>query len=117
MDFSISKRAEDLRERAREFVKREVMPLEPRLSVQGSKHWIYCEVNAIEWAVGKDMFQFVQRAFFIADPHLQYRPIITEPLPQYLSGRIVQPGARQAFNSTLAVGAHPPPLHVQAGIG
>ena len=32
MDFSISKRAEDLRNRAREFVRREVMPLEPRLS-------------------------------------------------------------------------------------
>jgi acyl-CoA dehydrogenase len=32
MDFSISKRAEDLRARAREFVRREVMPLEPRLS-------------------------------------------------------------------------------------
>ena len=32
MDFSISKRAEELRERARQFVRREVMPLEPRLS-------------------------------------------------------------------------------------
>jgi acyl-CoA dehydrogenase len=32
MDFSISKRAEDLKNRAREFVRREVMPLEPRLS-------------------------------------------------------------------------------------
>jgi len=32
MDFSISKRAEDLRNRAREFVRREVMPLEPRIS-------------------------------------------------------------------------------------
>ena len=32
MDFSISKRAEDLRTRAREFVRREVMPLEPGLS-------------------------------------------------------------------------------------
>jgi len=32
MDFSISKRAQDLRERAREFIRRQVMPLEPRLS-------------------------------------------------------------------------------------
>ena len=32
MDFSISKRAQDLKERARDFVRREVMPLEPRLS-------------------------------------------------------------------------------------
>jgi acyl-CoA dehydrogenase len=32
MDFSISQRAQDLRVRAREFVRREVMPLEPRLS-------------------------------------------------------------------------------------
>ena len=32
MDFSISKRAQDLRQRAREFVKREAMPLEPRLT-------------------------------------------------------------------------------------
>jgi acyl-CoA dehydrogenase len=32
MDFSISERALDLRDRAREFVRREVMPLEPRLS-------------------------------------------------------------------------------------
>jgi alkylation response protein AidB-like acyl-CoA dehydrogenase len=32
MDFSISKRAEELRNRSREFVRREVMPLEPRLS-------------------------------------------------------------------------------------
>jgi alkylation response protein AidB-like acyl-CoA dehydrogenase len=34
MDFSLSERAEDLRQRARDFVRREVMPLEPRL--QGS---------------------------------------------------------------------------------
>ena len=32
MDFSISKRAQDLRERARDFIRRQVMPLEPRLS-------------------------------------------------------------------------------------
>ena len=32
MDFSISKRAQDLRQRARQFVKREAMPLEPRLT-------------------------------------------------------------------------------------
>ncbi|HYY53159.1 MAG TPA: acyl-CoA dehydrogenase family protein, partial [Myxococcales bacterium] len=32
MDFSFSERAQELRARAREFVRREVMPLEPRLS-------------------------------------------------------------------------------------
>ena len=32
MDFSLSERAQELRTRAREFVRREVMPLEPRLS-------------------------------------------------------------------------------------
>jgi len=32
MDFSLSQRAQDLQARAREFVRREVMPLEPRLS-------------------------------------------------------------------------------------
>jgi len=37
MDFSISKRAEDLKNRAREFVRREVMPLEPRLSESWSE--------------------------------------------------------------------------------
>ena len=37
MDFSISKRAQDLRQRAREFVKREAMPLEPRLTGLSAK--------------------------------------------------------------------------------
>src|ERR1700716_2913928 len=89
---------------------------EPFFAVQRCEGWVDGDVNAVERPEIEQVFQFIQGALFVSNPHFPGGAIIPPLVERRPGGCLTEKGLNEAVNSVDLVRIQPAALDLKARI-